>query len=213
MFTGIVEEVGRIVQVMPGEGVKVFRIRAPRVTAGMKPGDSIAVDGACFTVTAVERDTFSVDAIGTTLSRTVAASYAPGRRVNLERPLAVGERLAGHFVQGHVDGVGEVVGVEHAGEYVLMDVRLPPEVAAVTILHGSIAINGVSLTVNALPHPDRCQVAIIPYTREHTNLSDLAAGDGVNLEGDLIGKYVGKIMLARAPGGALTLDTLEEWGY
>ncbi|HLU24796.1 MAG TPA: riboflavin synthase [Longimicrobiales bacterium] len=190
MFTGIIEEVGLIREVRPQDGGLRLRIEAPGVTAGARAGDSIAVDGVCLTVVALEPDGFSVDVIGTTLSRTTLGSFAPGRRVNLERALALGDRLGGHLVQGHVDGVGEVLRVVRDGEHVLMDVRLDPTVADVSILHGSIAINGVSLTINALPGPDVAQVALIPYTWQHTNLSDLKPGDGVNLEGDMIGKFV-----------------------
>jgi riboflavin synthase len=113
-----------------------------------------------------------------------------GRSVNLELALALGERLGGHLVQGHVDGVGTVLSVERTGEHVLLDVSLPPEVMEVTVLHGSIAIDGVSLTVNALPAPDRAQVALIPYTWDHTNLSRLTVGSTVNLEGDMLGRFV-----------------------
>src|SRR5690606_29137804 len=190
MFTGIIEEVGLIREVRPQDGGLRLRIEAPGVTAGARAGDSIAVDGVCLTVVALEPDGFSVDVIGTTLSRTTLGSFAPGRRVNLERALALGDRLGGHLVQGHVDGVGEVLRVVRDGEHVLMDVRLDPTVADVSILHGSIVINGVSLTINALPGPDVAQVALIPYTWQHTNLSDLKPGDGVNLEGDMIGKFV-----------------------
>ncbi|MBI4538481.1 MAG: riboflavin synthase [Gemmatimonadetes bacterium] len=213
MFTGLVEELGTVVAVTAGDGMRELWIRAAGVTAGMGAGDSVAVDGACLTVRAVQDDTFRVEVIGTTLSRTVAALYTPGRRVNLERPLAVGDRLGGHFVQGHVDGIGDALSLEREGEYLLIDLRVPPGVAAVTILHGSIAVNGVSLTVNALPAPDRCQVAIIPFTWEHTNLSDLRVGDPVNLEGDLIGKYVGRMLATRGGGSALTLEKLANWGY
>lgn len=190
MFTGIIEEVGLIREVQPLDGGLRVRIEAPGVAAGSRAGDSIAVDGVCLTVTALEPDGFSVDVIGTTLSRTTIGEYAPGRRVNLERALALGDRLGGHLVQGHVDGVGEVLRIVRDGEHVLLDVRLDPSVAEVSILHGSIAINGVSLTINALPAPDVAQVALIPYTWRHTALPDLRPGDAVNLEGDMIGKFV-----------------------
>jgi riboflavin synthase len=138
-----------------------------------------------------------VEAIATTLSRTIAGGYRAGSRVNLERGLRLSDRLDGHFVQGHVDGVGELAAVRREGQHRLLDFRIPPEIAAVTILHGSIALNGVSLTVNALDRGE-CQVAIIPHTWERTNLRDLTAGDSVNVEGDLIGKYVGRMAAAWA---------------
>jgi riboflavin synthase len=189
MFTGIIEEQGRILAAEPLEGGRRFRVETTQA-ASLAEGDSIAVDGVCTTVVALEAGAFHIEAIGTTLSRTTMGEYAPGRRVNLERSLALGDRLGGHLVQGHVDGVGEVVALERRGEHVLLDIRLPELVADVTVLHGSIAINGVSMTVNALPSRDVAQVAIIPYTWEHTNFAELAVGRRVNLEGDMLGKFV-----------------------
>ncbi|HEY8485074.1 MAG TPA: riboflavin synthase [Longimicrobiales bacterium] len=201
MFTGIVEEVGRVRHVEPFEAGVRLVLEAERVLAGLREGDSIALDGVCQTVTALQPGGFTVEAIATTLSRTTLGSFRPGRRVNLERALAFGARVGGHLVQGHVDGVGEVVALERRGEHVRMDVRLPEVVAEVTVLHGSIAVNGVSLTVNALPAPDVAQVALIPYTWEHTNLSDLRVGDAVNLEGDLLGKFVVHYLKRRGGSG------------
>ena len=209
MFTGIVEEVGRIESVLPtGNGV-TLRIAASAVLDGVALGDSIAIDGACHTVTSFDSQGFTVDSIATTLGRTTFGGFAPGRRVNLERALALGQRLGGHMVQGHVDGVGRVKSITPLDELVLIDFTLPEEVAAVTILHGSITLNGVSLTVNALPAPGTAQVSIIPYTLEHTNLADLRVGGAVNLEGDVIGKYV-RQLLGPAPGAE---DLRRAWGY
>ncbi len=207
MFSGIVEEAGTIRAVEPMENGRRLRIEAPSVAEGLENGDSVAVDGVCLTVVEREGDTFGVECIGTTLSRTTLGRYDPGHRVNLERALALGDRLGGHLVQGHVDGVGEVVGIERVGDHVLLDVRLPEVVRSVTVLHGSIAINGVSLTVNALPEADVAQVALIPYTWEVTNLRDLRPGDGVNLEGDMLGKFVVEYLertgwAGRGPGGS-----------
>jgi riboflavin synthase len=190
VFTGIVEEVGTIAAVEPAGNGTQFTIRASHVLEGMRPGDSVAIDGACLTATEVRHDGFTVDAVRTTLERTTFGTFRPGRRVNLERALAFGARLGGHLVQGHVDAVGTVRRVERVGEHVLLDVAMPEEVADVTVLHGSIAVDGVSLTVNALPAPDVFQVALIPHTWEVTNFVRLQPGDGVNLEGDMIGRYV-----------------------
>jgi len=197
MFSGIVETVGQVTAVRPRDDLREITIQASGLAEELRPGDSVAVDGACLTVVGLVDGGFAVEAVGTTLSRTVAGSYGPGSRVNLERSMRLGDRLDGHLVQGHVDGLGELLEVISTGEYHLMDFRLPPIVADVTILHGSIAISGVSLTVNALPAANVCQVAIIPYTWSHTNLAHLGLGDEVNLEGDLIGKYVGSMLAAR----------------
>lgn len=189
MFTGIVEAVGRIGETGAVANGRRFRIEAP-FAREVRTGDSIAVEGVCLTATAVGATWFEVEAIATTLSRTTLGGLRTGSRVNLERALALGDRLGGHLVQGHVDGVGEVVAVEREGEHVLLDVRLPDVVAEVTVLHGSIAMGGVSLTVNAIPAPDLAQVALIPYTWDHTTLRDLGVGSGVNLEGDMLGRFV-----------------------
>ena len=206
MFSGIVEATGRIAEVAPTPNGRRLRLIAPGVLEGLKVGASVAVDGACLTAVALHADGFSVDVIGTTLEKTIVGGYAQGTTVNLERALRLGDRLDGHLVQGHVDGVGEVLAVVDEGDTRLVDLSLPDEVDRVTILHGSITVNGVSLTVSALPEPGRCRVALIPHTRAATTLGALAAGDPVNLEGDLIGKYVGRVVAASprraAPGTA-----------
>ena len=189
MFSGIVEAVGRIAGAEPADNGRRFRIEAP-FASELALGDSVAVEGVCLTATELGDGWFDVEAIATTLSRTTLGGLEVGSRVNLERALALGDRLGGHMVQGHVDGVGEVVAVEREGEHVLLDVRLPEVVGEVTVLHGSIAMSGVSLTVNAMPAADVAQVALIPYTWDHTTLRDLRPGAGVNLEGDMLGRFV-----------------------
>lgn len=209
MFTGLVEEVGLVVATEPfGNGV-AFTIRASAVLDGLRLGDSISVDGVCQTVTAERPETFSVQAVETTLGRTTLGTYGVGRRVNLERSLAVGDRLGGHLVQGHVDGVGRVLSIVPRDELVLIDLSLPDEVAQVTVLHGSITVQGVSLTVNAIPAPSTCQLSIIPHTWQHTAFPDLREGDPVNVEGDLIGKYVRHLLAAPGAGA----DLRQTWGY
>lgn len=218
MFTGIIEEVGRVLRVEEeGNGVAITIAAAP-ILNGVRLGESIAVDGACQTVVAFTDAEFIVQAVATTLARTTLGSFAQGRRVNLERALALGDRLGGHMVQGHVDGVGEVLCIEPQDELVLIDFGLPAEVAPVTVLHGSITLNGISLTVNALPRPGVCQVSIIPHTWTHTALPDLRVGDAVNVEGDLIGKYVRRLLAAPAEQGAdnapqTGVDLRSAWGY
>lgn len=201
MFTGLVEEVGRIAAVTPFEDSRRLRIAAARVLERMAIGDSIAVDGVCQTVIAIDAAAFEVQAIATTLERTTFGSLEIEDRVNLERPVPAGGRMGGHFVQGHVDGVGRVMSIEERGEHVLIDVEVPEVVREVTVLHGSIAVQGVSLTVNALPRSGVVQVAIIPHTREATNLGDLRAGAAVNVEGDLLGRHVIEYLKRRAASG------------
>ena len=198
MFTGIVEAVGVIRGVEDRESTRRFRVQAPALVPELGPGDSVAVDGACLTVVELSGDTFGVDVIGTTLERTIAGTYGEGTRVNLERALKLEQRIDGHLVQGHIDGVGHVVRCVKEGEFWLMDVRLPADVASLTVEHGSVTINGVSLTVAADLGDAIFRIGLIPYTHEHTNLGGLGDGAGVNIEGDLIGKYVGKVLAERA---------------
>jgi riboflavin synthase len=176
------------------DGARELEVEAKVVLEDLQPGSSISLDGACHTVVDVLPGGFTVNSVGTTLSRTVAADYTEGSPVNLERAVALGTRLDGHLVQGHVDAIGDLIAVENQGQYRLLDFRIPPDVASATILHGSITLNGVSLTVNAISDDHICQVAVIPYTWEHTNLSTLESGARVNVEGDLIGKYVRRVL-------------------
>ena len=188
MFTGMISAVGVVERVDQGSGGVTFRIAAPY--QDLVVGESISIDGACLTVEQFGPGWFSTHIVGTSLERTAFGGYDEGRKVNLERALAVGDRLGGHLVSGHVDGVGRVTGSAAAGDGWLVDLTLPPEVAEVTIPLGSITVNGVSLTVNALPSPGVCQVSLIPHTRAVTTLGTLAVGDAVHLEGDMVGKYV-----------------------
>ena len=193
MFTGLVESVGTIKSREEFGGGIRFRLEAPDVAPSLGEGDSLAIDGVCHTVFDVADGHFCFESIRTTLSRTTLGEMLPGRHVNLERAMRSGQEFGGHLVQGHVDGVGTVVGVERAEETVFIRVRLPDEVARLTVLYGSIAIDGISLTVNRL-EGDVAEVAIIPYTWEHTNVDRLAEGDHVNLEADMIGKYVQRLL-------------------
>lgn len=216
MFTGLVEAVGEVSEVESVADGLVLRVRAPGIAADLSLGESIAVDGVCQTVTAYDADRFAVQAVATTLQRTTLGTFRSGRRVNLERALPLGGRLGGHLVQGHVDGVGTVRSIASRGEHTLIDIEVPPDIAAVTVLHGSIAFNGVSLTVNAVPDLNVVQVSIIPHTWTHTALADLRAGDGVNVEGDMIGKYVRQLLGAPAQDRSAALpgsDLLRAWGY
>ena len=187
MFTGIVDAVGRLDAVALNNGVEL-RIKASYT--GVKKGESISVNGACLTVDRVMKGGFTVHAVATTLGRTLIGEWRKGRAVNLERALRAGDRLGGHFVQGHVDGVGTVDKIASQGDALLLDVRVPAEVAETTVLHGAITIDGVSLTVNAIPRAGVVQVSLVPFTREHTTLGRLTGGDRVHVEADVLGKYV-----------------------
>ena len=206
MFTGIIEAVGTVESVEALRDGRRIAVAWPGVAGDLVLGESVAIDGVCQTVVERTAETFVVEAIGTTLSRTTFGGFEAGRRVNLERAAALGARMGGHLVQGHVDDVGKVLAITHEGEHVLLDVELPGVVAEVTVLHGSIAVNGVSLTVNALPGNDAAQVALIPFTWQHTNLSGLTVGDDVNLEGDMIGRFVVAYLKRAGTAGVLPAD-------
>lgn len=213
MFTGLIECMGRVVRVEERDGSRTLQIQAPTLVPELTRGQSIAVDGVCQTVVETVDDCFVVQAVGATLGRTTLAEYAPQREVNLERSLAVGDRLDGHLVQGHVDGVGRILGIQRKGDQHLVDVEIPPEVWRHTLLHGSITLDGISLTVNQRWPDYEIQVAIIPHTWEATTLSLRSAGDGINVEGDLIGKYVGNLLSAvRLPSDASHPDFSQATG-
>ena len=188
MFTGLVEGVGTVERVSDVEVGREFRVRCPWKDIAL--GESVALNGACLTVRSTEDDTFVVAAVSTTLDRTTIGAWKVGTRVNLERAMKVGDRLGGHIVQGHVDAVGTVREVKRRESALLVDVEVPVEVDRLLVPHGSITVDGVSLTVNALPAPGTLQVSLIEWTEQHTTLGALRPGDRVHLEADVIGKYV-----------------------
>ncbi|MBA3260554.1 MAG: riboflavin synthase [Gemmatimonadales bacterium] len=196
MFTGIVTAVGRVREVAPADGGLEMAIGCP--FDDLTPGESIAVDGACLTVQRVVAGGFVAHIIRTTLDRTRFGDYRPDHAVNLERALRAGDRLGGHLVQGHVDGVGQIRRVAQREDARLVDIEAPEAVARVSVPLGSITVDGVSLTVNAMPDRTTIQIALIPFTLQHTTLDDRRPGDRVHLEADAMGKYVRAMMDERA---------------
>lgn len=195
MFTGLVTAVGCIRAVhRDADGLELV-IESPY--EGLELGESVAVDGACLTVAGLEEGAFRVHVVQSSLDRTRFGDAAEGQRVNLERALRLGDRLGGHLVQGHVEGVGQVRRVGRRDDAVLLDLQVPPDVALIAVPLGSITVDGVSLTVNARPGPDTIQISLIPHTLQHTTLGDLVPGDRVHLEGDMIGRYVQAILHQR----------------
>ncbi len=195
MFTGIVTALGRVREARADERGRELVIEAPY--ADLELGESIAVDGACLTVEEVGKGWFGVYVIPTSLDRTRFDGYTAGRAVNLERALRVGDRLGGHLVQGHVDGVGRVASVAQRDDAWLLDLEVPVEIWRISIPLGSITVDGVSLTVNAKRAPSIIQVSLIPFTLQHTTLGQRRPGDPVHLEGDTIGKYVDVLLSER----------------
>ena len=188
MFTGIIAAIGVVREVASVDGGRDLTIAVPWDDIAV--GESLAVDGACLTVTRRGAGWFAAHVVVTSLDRTRFATCPVGRQVNLERALRAGDRLGGHIVQGHVDGVGTVVEVTRRDDARLLTIAVPPVVASVSIPLGSITVDGVSLTVNAIAAPGVVQVAVIPFTLEHTTLGDRVPGDEVHLEGDAVGKHV-----------------------
>lgn len=206
MFTGIVEEIGKVTAASAGKLV----ITASEVLEGMELGGSIAINGACLTMTSFDNKSFSVDVMPETLKRTNLGLLRAGDGVNLERPLALGGELGGHLVQGHVDGTGKVTSVIPDGEAVLISFETSPELMRYIVEKGFIAVDGVSLTV-VVRDTGSFQVSVVDYTRQHTTLGKRQAGDPVNLEVDVIAKYVEKLSSAYNRG--ITVDFLQEHGF
>jgi riboflavin synthase len=200
MFTGIITAVGKVSARAQRDGGLELTIDSPYPDLGL--GESVAVDGACLTVQQQAGGSFTSHIIRTSLERTSFNTYDVGRKVNLERALQVGDRLGGHLVQGHVDGVGAVLRVADRDDARLLDLEVPAEVARVSVPLGSITVDGVSLTVNAIPAPGVIQISLIPFTLQHTTLGERRPGDRVHLEADTIGKYVAELLRARGDLGA-----------
>jgi riboflavin synthase len=200
MFTGIVTAMGTVRRVRrTARGLEVTIAHPYRRRPDI--GESIAVDGTCLTVVKVGKGTFTVEAVTMTRSRTNVGAYRAGRPVNLERSLKLGDLLGGHLVAGHVDGVGTVVRRRELDDSVLLDIRVPKLVGDLSVLHGSIAVDGISMTVNDIPRRGVVQISVIPHTREVTTLGRARVGTRVHLEADLVGKFV-QHLLAPYRGGA-----------
>jgi riboflavin synthase len=195
VFTGIVRELGHVVSAEGNGGGVRLRVEAAETAAGARLGDSIAVAGCCLTVTAVDDGALEFDAVPETIARSNLVRLEPGSEVNLEPALRAGEPLGGHFVQGHVDGVGRVLALSPEGDGARLLLGLEPALLRYCIEKGSLAVDGVSLTIAAL-HDDGVDIALVPFTLEHTTLGALAPGDEVNLEVDLLAKYAERLASA-----------------
>lgn len=193
MFTGLVEEIGVVDTLEQLEDAVRIAVRAPKVTEDASPGDSIAVDGVCLTVVVNVAGVFTADVMRETLDRSRLGTYSEGSKVNLERALAAGQRMGGHIVQGHVDGVAEVVSRTPSQHWEVVRFTLPANLGRYVVEKGSITVNGTSLTVSAVGD-DFFEVSLIPTTLRDTTAGDLTVGDPVNLEVDIVAKYVEKMV-------------------
>ncbi len=221
MFTGLIEGLGEVLAKRPmAKGTRLV-LRAPFDLAETKLGDSMAVNGACLTVVEIKGDSFAVDVSPETLRRTTLGQLKVGEKVNLERALRWGDRLGGHLVSGHVDGVGEVVERKDQGDFIFFKIRIPKSLIRYVIEKGSIAIDGISLTINGLSETE-IFLAIIPHTAAVTTIGLRRPGDRVNIEVDLIGKYVERLLGAYLPAQGqnaslgeegVTLEFLREKGF
>jgi riboflavin synthase len=202
MFTGIISEIGEVTAVNPsGDGMRLT-IRAPRAVADAVHGESISVSGVCLTVVGSSSETFDADVMKQTLDVSGLAGIRTGTKVNIEKAMALGDRLGGHIVQGHVDGIGEVLEVRPGDQWRVLRIGLPAELAALIVDKGSITVDGTSLTISALSHVDAPQqwfeVSLIPETLQSTTLGALASGDRVNLETDILARHVERLLAFRA---------------
>jgi len=218
MFTGLIEKTGKIRRVSRGKGL-VLEVESTPWEPPLEDGESVAVDGVCLTVARHDRTRFTADVLEETASRSTLGGKIPGARVNLERALRAGDRFGGHVVQGHVDGTGTLVSKTPRGRDFRLTFRCPRPIAAATVLKGSIAVNGVSLTVSDVS-ADSFSVDVIPTTLRETDLADLAVGDAVNLESDILGRYA--LRAAETAEGpvadetdesGLTMEKLAENGF
>jgi riboflavin synthase len=214
MFTGIVEEVGRVLSLKDAGGKKKLTVSSSQLVRELKKGGSIAVSGVCLTAIDIDRDSFTADLAHETVARTSFSRLSPSAVVNLELPTRANGRLGGHIVQGHVDGVGKLRSLERVegAEDFWLEVEIPEDLARYVAWKGSIAIEGISLTV-AKVEGNVVGVAIIPHTREATNLHSLKAGDPVNIETDIIAKYTEKMLKGEAPRETLSVEKLVRQGF
>jgi riboflavin synthase len=215
MFTGIIEHLGTIDSLQLHADGGRLTIYAPSVTPHLAIANSIAVNGCCLTVVAMENERFTADLSGETIRKTSFGELRPGMSINLEQPMTAGKEFGGHFVLGHVDTVGRVTRLEPEGENWWYGVEVPETFARYIVPQGSIAIDGISLTV-ARWHDRIAEIAIIPFTYERTNVRDMKVGDAVNLEGDVLGKYVERYLEARfnaKPVSNLSIEQLVQQGF
>ncbi len=214
MFTGLVEEVGMVLSLSGGQGTKRLTVAASLLPREMKKGDSIAVSGVCLTAVEIKKNSLGFDLAVETLARTSLSRLAKGALVNLELPMKAGGRMGGHVVQGHVDGVARFLGlekIEGKDDYWLR-LEIPADLAKYVVFKGSIAVEGISLTV-AKVEGSEVTIAIIPHTYEMTNLQQFKPGDPMNIEVDIIAKYAEKMLLGQAAPGNVTLERLVAEGF
>lgn len=211
MFTGIVEEIGTV-KSLTGSTVRRLVIASDKVINDVAVGDSVAVNGVCLTVTSIGTNELSFDAVPETINRSTLKDVRPGTKVNLEASLRADKMLGGHIVQGHVDGIGKIESINRMADSVVIRISAPPEIMRYVVEKGSVAIDGISLTI-ASEDEQGFTISVIPHTLEVTTLDLKKSGDSVNLEADIIGKYVEKFINARKESSGVTEDLLRQAGF
>lgn len=211
MFTGLIEEIGTVTRFQRiGERFDLD-IQATKVMEGLKVDDSISINGVCLTVVGFHKSGFSAQVVPQTVKKSNLGSLETGARVNLERAMAAGDRFGGHFVQGHVDGVGRILQLTHTNDHAVLRVKIPEDLTPFCVDQGSIALNGISLTIASI-RDEIVEVAIIPHTLQETNLKNRQSGDDVNIEVDMLSKYVHKHLQSTSNSG-ITLEWMKEQGF
>lgn len=217
MFTGLIEEVGTVRRMRRHGNSLRLEITCSTVLDGLRTGDSISIEGACQTVVSVDKTSFAVDTLGETLRKTSLGGFNTGSPVNLERALRVGDRLGGHLVQGHVDGTGTIRQIERSDRNVYIDIEIPARLLRYCVSEGSIAVDGISLTIASMTKTG-VRLNIIPETWQRTSLKHRSVGDAVNIETDLVARYVERLLPGNGAGHGGTTETfgvaeLARWGY
>ena len=214
MFTGIIEEIGKIERITPIAGGITIRIHSDKIIEDVAVNDSVCIDGVCLTVTNKSKNTFLVDAVGATLEKTTFYNIKADAYVNLERSMRLSDRLGGHLVQGHVNGIGSISEIKKLGENYLVKIIVPEDLEKYLIKEGSIAINGISLTIADL-NRNEISISVIPHTWQNTNLKDKEVNDKVNVEIDILAKYVEKLLTRNhnSSDQNITESWLKEIGY
>ena len=214
MFTGIIEEIGKIERITPIAGGMTIRLHSDKIIEDVAVNDSVCIDGVCLTVTNKSKNTFLVDAVGATLEKTTFHNIKADAYVNLERSMRLSDRLGGHLVQGHVNGIGSISEIKKLGENYLVKIIVPEDLEKYLIKEGSIAINGISLTIADL-NRNEISISIIPHTWQNTNLKDKEVNDKVNVEIDILAKYVEKLLTRNhnSSDQNITESWLKEIGY
>jgi len=212
MFTGLIEELGIIRRVSANPEGRLFDIKAKKVLEQLAIGDSIAIDGTCLSIVSIQKDGFTAQAVQETIKRSTLKYFRIGIKVNLERAMPADGRFDGHFVQGHVDGVGMISSISVSGKAATIAIDLPNDLMRYIIVKGSIAINGISLTV-AAKSGNRISVSVIPLTRQSTNLHLEKDGNYVNIEVDMMAKYVEQFVSGKSDENTILVEKIKSWGY